>query len=219
MTGKSRFKTILKNYIAKFRLQSIDFNDWKNYFTSKVKELFPAFEADGILNKIDWEAWIHTPGLPPIKNDFSNIYQTEAELRVKDIFDQKPKEDFAEVFAGWNTNVKLVFLGIIKQNLDKFTEENYQYMRDTLKLHKLYNLEIKNIWYQIALNTKHSDVVSDVKVLLANIGRMKYIRPIFSSFAKLDREDAYNTFQANKNIYHPLAVRLIENDFKNLVKK
>jgi leukotriene-A4 hydrolase len=197
-------------------LQSIDYNDWKNYFTSKVKELFSASEADNILKKVDWDTWIYSPGLPPIKNDFSNKYQTEAESRVNDIFDQKPKDDFEKVFVNWNTNVKLVFLGMIKQNLNKLTEENYIFMRDTLNLHKLYNSEIKNIWYQIALNSKHSDVVPYVKAFLANIGRMKYIRPVYSSFAKLDKEDAYNTFQAYKNLYHPVAVRLIENDFKNL---
>lgn len=139
-----------------------------------------------------------TPGLPPVKNDFSNIYTTEAQQRASDIFNQQPKEDFAKVFGDWNTNVKLVFLGLIKNNLEKFTEENYQYMRDNLISDKSFNSEIKNIWYQIALNSKHSDVVPDVKVFLANIGRMKYIRPVYSSFGRLNKDDAYKTFQANK---------------------
>ena len=82
--------------------------------------------------------------------------------------------------------------------MDKFTEDNYNYMRDQLKLHDLYNSEIKNIWYQIAFNTKHSDVVPYAKTFLANIGRMKYIRPVYSSYARFDREDAYQTFQKNK---------------------
>ena len=179
-------------------MQSIDFNDWKNFFITKVKELFSSSEAENILKQVDWDTWIFTPGLPTIKNDFSNIFQIEAESRASDILNQKPKEDFPKVFEAWNTNVKLVFLGLIKKNLENFTEENYSYMRDTLNLHILYNSEIKNIWFQIALNSNHSDVVPFVKEFLANIGRMKYIRPVYASFAKLNKDDAYETFQANK---------------------
>jgi leukotriene-A4 hydrolase len=83
---------------------------------------------------------------------------------------------------------------MIAKNLDKFSDNNYVYLRDTVKLHTDFNMEIKNVWYQIALNTKHRDVIPNVIDFLGKIGRMKYVRPIYKAFALVDRNLAYETF-------------------------
>jgi leukotriene-A4 hydrolase len=192
--GKDKFKAILRSYIQKFRLQSIEYTDWKDHFISHVNSLFDKDTAKSILDKVDWDTWIFTPGFPVVENDFSNTFSTEAKSRLDDIFAQQPKEDFPALFNNWHTSVKLVFLNMIAKNLDKFTDNNYVYLRDTLKLHTDFNMEIKNVWYQIALNSKHRDVIPYAVDFLGKIGRMKYVRPLYKSFALVDRALAYETF-------------------------
>jgi leukotriene-A4 hydrolase len=219
LVGKKEFRKILRNYINKYRLQSIGTDDWKDFFINQVKTIFDAQKSTEILKKVDWDSWINKPGFPPISNDFSNVYLTEAKSRADDLLSNKIKEDFVTVFKSWHTNVKLVFLGIITNSIDKLSEESYIYLNDTLKLNTGYNFEVQNLWFQIALNSKHKDSITFVKEFLRSIGRMKYIRPIYQAFAKLDKEQAYQVFLENKHFYHPLAVRLIENDFKNIQNK
>jgi leukotriene-A4 hydrolase len=89
-------------------------------------------------------------------------------------------------------------LNKILDKVESLTENQYTYLRDTLGLHKGYNMEVSNLWYQIALLSRHSDVFPYVIDFLGQIGRMKYIRPIYFAFAKLDKQKAYGVFTQNK---------------------
>lgn len=194
LCGKDKFKIILRSYINKYRLQSIEYTDWQNHFTSQVNSLFDKDSASSILDKVDWDTWLFKPGFPPVENNFNNTYSNEAQSRLDDLFSEQVKEDFSGIFKNWHTSVKLVFLNMISKNLGKFSDNNYVYLRDTVKLHTDFNMEVKNVWYQIALNTNHRDVIPSVVDFLGKIGRMKYVRPIYKAFAKVDRNLAYETF-------------------------
>jgi len=56
------FLPFLRDYTSKYQLKSIDSNDFKaaliNYFTNvgKNKEI----------EEIDWNAWLYSPGMPPV---------------------------------------------------------------------------------------------------------------------------------------------------------
>ncbi len=184
----------MKSYISTFRLQSIEYTDWKNHFINEVNSRFDKESALNILKKVDWDTWIFTPGYPIVKNDFNNTYSTEAQIRLNDLFNGLTKDDFPQVFKDWLTTVKIVFLNLVATNLNKFSEENYVYFRDTLKLSTDYNMEIKNIWFQISLNTNHKDILPNIIDFLGKIGRMKYIRPIYKAFASVDKTQAYDVF-------------------------
>jgi leukotriene-A4 hydrolase len=194
LTGKDIFRQIMKSYISTFRLQSIEYTDWKNHFINEVNSRFDKESALNILKKVDWDTWIFTPGYPIVKNDFNNTYSTEAQIRLNDLFNGLTKDDFPQVFKDWLTTVKIVFLNLVATNLNKFSEENYVYFRDTLKLSTDYNMEIKNIWFQISLNTNHKDILPNIIDFLGKIGRMKYIRPIYKAFASVDKTQAYDVF-------------------------
>ena len=51
---------------------------------------------------------------------------------------------------------------------------------------------------------------------LGKFGRLKYLRPLYRSLYVRDKETALTTFEKWKSTYHPIAVRLIELDFKSL---
>ncbi len=179
-------------------MQSIEYTDWIDHFTSQVNSIFSAEKASDIMSKVDFDKWIFSPGYPIIKNNFTNLYLTEAENKYNELFEGKLNGKFVEEFKSWHTNVKIVFLNMIKGNSSKVTEEVYNYMKNTLKLDSGYNMEVLNIWYQIALATKHRDVIPFVTSFLGEIGRMKYIRPIYIKFAQLDKNEAVKVFNDNK---------------------
>jgi len=79
-----------------------------------------------------------------------------------------------------------------------FNDSLYNFLKDNFGLHSGYNSEVKNLWYQLALNTKHSDVIPFVEEFLGQIGRMKYIRPIYKAYGLLDKKAAIACFEKNK---------------------
>ena len=88
------------------------------------------------------------------------------------------------------------------ESKDLISDDIYSFMKEKLELHEGYNAEVENLWYQLALNTNHDDVIDPYVInFLSRNGRMKYIRPIYKSFARVNKQKAWDTFQKNKYIY------------------
>ena len=66
------------------------------------------------------------------------------------------------------------------------------------------------------LENNKLDYKNDLIKFLEKYGRMKYLRPLYRQWGAIDKPGAYACFVKNKNWYHPIAVRLIEMDFKKL---
>jgi leukotriene-A4 hydrolase len=208
------FPTLVQQYLKTFSPQSITYTEFIDFYISQVKLKFPD-KADEILSGIDWEKWINGTGNVATLYDFSNYWSIWAtECRDK-LFNNMLPKDFPMVFKGWFTDIKLLFLDLVISRLDKFKEEHYTYLRDALG-YKGYNMEVLSLWYQLSLMSKHTDAVEYITDFLGKTGRIKLIRPLYHYWALLDTQRAYNVFNANRKFYHPMAVRLIENDFNNL---
>ena len=76
-----------------------------------------------------------------------------------------------------------------------------------------YNDDVKAIWYEITMNKGLSDEIENVKNFLQTHGRLKYLKPLYFGWIKIDLESARAFFDENKYLYHPIARRLIQNKF------
>lgn len=74
------------------------------------------------------------------------------------------------------------------------------------------NVELKAAYYQIAMKAKDTSSYPGVAELLGNVGRMKFVRTLFRTLNKVDRELAVNTFEKNRDFYHPICRQLVEKD-------
>lgn len=50
--------------------------------------------------------------------------------------------------------------------------------------------------------------------LLGTVGRMKFVRPLYRALMKVDRKLAEETFEKNRNFYHPICRGMVEKDFQ-----
>jgi len=74
LVNKTNFQIILKEYINAFKFQSIDYLNFKDLFEKQVRILFTDEEkANTIINTVDWNSWILSPGLPVVKNAFRKL--------------------------------------------------------------------------------------------------------------------------------------------------
>lgn len=212
------FRKFLREYFTKYKYLSIDYYDFKNFFIEFINKEIPA-QAQSILSKIDWVNWFETPGFPKIQNDFSNKYATEAENNIILFYENQLDENFIDTFKNWHTIVKQYFLIKIKETDKELDEKQETLLSTTLNLKEGYNAEVNFEYFMIILT--HVKTISDeVKEKLIHFlglyGRLKYLRPLYIAFYKVDKQEAKDTFELYKSSYHPIAVRLIELDFKSL---
>jgi leukotriene-A4 hydrolase len=187
-----------------------------------VRSSFSTQQAEKILSQIYWEGWLYKPGYQPVINNFSmngyitigNKLTTDIAINIDDLLKGTITPDFATVFKNWHTIAKLEFISQVLRKIDLITDTQYVFLRDTLKLHSSYNMEISSLWYQIALLKRKADVNPYLVVFLSITGKLRFIRPLYKAWAEFDKETAYIFFNHSKIIYRSDVIKIIEDDFK-----
>ena len=212
--GEDIFKEIMSKYIDTFKYKSVDWTDFKKIYEDYVGDKFNKRKARQILNGIDWDKWVKEKGFPTYKMEFKSKYTDEVEDLIQQFLNGKenPKEAL-KIFRNWHTNVKLTFLDEIKKNIQNFNEDLILKIKKELNLVEEYNDDVKAIWYEITLDKELNDEIENIKNFLLTHGRLKYLKPLYYGWIKLDLESARAFFDENKYLYHPIARRLIQNKF------
>lgn len=122
--------------------------------------------------------------------------------------DYKPSPADIEAFTA---NQKLVFLSEV-QSGETLNAERSQLLGNTYQLTSSQNVELLAAYYQIALKAADTTCYEGVADLLGRVGRMKFVRPLFRGLNKVDRPLALETFNKNKDFYHPICRGMVEKD-------
>jgi leukotriene-A4 hydrolase len=62
------------------------------------------------------------------------------------------------------------------------------------------------------MKAKDTSAYAGVAALLGDVGRMKFVRTLFRTLNKVDRDLAVKTFEKNRDFYHPICRALLERD-------
>ena len=108
---------------------------------------------------------------------------------------------------------------MIKDTDKELEDGQLNILSKTLNLKEGYNAEVNFGYYMVVLlhgKTLDDEFKTAMVAFLGKFGRLKYFRPIYRSLYVRDKDTALNAFNKWKSSYHPIAVRLIELDFKSL---
>ena len=216
--GVDLFKLILRRYFTKFRFMSVSSDDFKEHLFQEIKDFFSEEQAKKIIDDIKWDEWLYKPGIPIIKNDFTNKYSVEVEKNVLLFFEEKLDDNFIQIFKNWYSNVKVYFLTNIlsDKRVDSLSDKNFDFLSKKLNLTKGYNAEITYRFFLIMLISHRENYINELIEFLGLYGRSSYLRPLYTQFYILDKSKAVETFNKYKDFYHPIAVSYILNDWKHL---
>lgn len=70
LIGEDNFQKVMQVYIDTYKLQSVNYYQFKNIYITTVNSLYSSDSAAKILNQIDWDSWINKPGYPIKSFDF-----------------------------------------------------------------------------------------------------------------------------------------------------
>ncbi|OOF92299.1 hypothetical protein ASPCADRAFT_152824 [Aspergillus carbonarius ITEM 5010] len=210
LVGKQKFDQFIPHYFTVFKGKSLDSYEFK----STLLDFFRSdAETSELLHALDWDTWFYAPGLPPKPQFDTSLVDVVYELSHKWKFlsetSFKPQRSDIE---GLSANQIVVFLEQILLLERPLTSGLSKLMGEVYGLAKSENIEVANLYFQVGLKAGDESVVGPTAELLGRIGRMKFVRPLFRSLQKVNRQVAVETFEKYKDFYHPICRGMVEKD-------
>jgi aminopeptidase N len=186
--GRPKFEQWLKTYLDKFRFGAITTEDFLAHFEAA---------HPGVLAKVNASEWLDGTGIPEIPRPRSEKVEAIERLGAT-----PPPADVAWTATEWNLYLESVPrpapLELCK-NLDA-------------RLTSSTNYDVLVAWLDLALQSRYTAVLPRVEEVVAAVGRMKFLRPLYTALAKNPetRETAARLYERLKPTYHPIAQAMVE---------
>ncbi|XP_026218140.1 leukotriene A-4 hydrolase [Anabas testudineus] len=212
MGGPEVFMGFVKSYIQLFAYSSVTTEDWKNYLFTYFKD-----KVD-ILNKVDWNAWMFTPGMPPVKPQYDTTL-ADACIALSQRWTKAKEQDlgsFTEYDVKSLSSHQLIeFLSLLLQETP-LPLTHVKKMQEVYGLNTCMNSEIRFRWLRLCVCAKWEEAVPLALKMATEQGRMKFTRPLFREVFNFEkyRKEAVRVFLAHRAAMHPVTAGLVAKDLK-----
>ncbi|KAK1166985.1 leukotriene A-4 hydrolase-like [Acipenser oxyrinchus oxyrinchus] len=210
--GPEVFMGFVKSYIQMFAYSSVTTDDWKNYLYTYFKD-----KVD-ILNKVDWNGWMHTPGMPPVKPQYDTTL-AEACIALSKRWIKASEADLSSFSAAdlqkLSSHQVIEFLALLLHE-DPIPLSHVKRMQEVYNLNAVKNSEIRFRWLRVCARAKWEEAVPLALQMATEQGRMKFTRPLFRELYVFDkyREQTVSTFLKCRSAMHPVTAMLVAKDLK-----
>lgn len=121
----------------------------------------------------------------------------------------------ADEFNSLTSDEKVKVLDCIETSETLFTER-VALMEQKYQLSASGNCEVRFSFLLIALKAKWSPILPKVLEFITEVGRMKYVKPIYKKLFSWEesRQQALDTFAKNEKFMHPITVIVVKSLLK-----
>ncbi|XP_077399426.1 leukotriene A-4 hydrolase [Vanacampus margaritifer] len=210
--GPEVFMGFVKSYIQMFAYRSVTTDQWKDFLFTYFKD-----KVD-VLNKVDWNAWMFTPGMPPVKP----LYDTtiaDACIALCHRWVQAKDQDlsgFSRSDVDKLSSHQLVeFLSLLLQE-EALPLSHVKKMQEVYDLNACMNSEVRFRWLRLCVRSRWEESIPAAFQMATEQGRMKFTRPLFKEVFNFEkhREEAVQVFLAHRAAMHPVTSGLVAKDLK-----
>jgi len=217
--GSQLFSPFIKAYISAFRYKTLDSADFQAFFT----EYFSAKGKAKAIEGIDWDLWLRGKGMPPSMRKVESAMISAAKaLLAKWTTEEKEKEiECAEGdVAGWSVDQLTMFLDDLLVWFEEAKVAKEVLRAREAQLKRVYgfaqstNVEVLFRMNLIALSVDDEEQYESVRGMLATIGRMKFVRPLYRALIENEerRKMAEECYEKAKMFYHPICAKMVGQD-------
>ena len=191
--GVEKFDAFVKKYIKHFGFTSIT--------TAQFEEFLEA-ELPGVAAQVDTKRWIHDVGLPDNAPVFASARLEKLESLARG-WESGTRPDVQEAKA-WTPEDWQIFLQALPKEL---SHADCAWLDKNFELTGQGNSEILSNWLVIAVNSGYEPSFERAAAMVAEVGRMKYLKPLYTALhaGEKTRALAAETFAAHAAGYHPIA--------------
>lgn len=193
VVGREAFSRWLRSYLDAFRFGAITTEE----FEAHIEAALP-----GALAKTNTRAWLDGEGLPPTA---ATLRSTRLDA-IEALHGAVPEP---AVTAAWSPTEWALYIESVPRPAPEATcralDERYRLTAST-------NHDVLVPWLTLALKSGYLAVTTRVEQVLASVGRMKYLRPLFTALGAdpRTRELAVAMFAKHRDAYHPIARQMVE---------
>ena len=188
-----------------------------------VKQKYDKPTSDALLARIDWVAWIQTPGGNPPNSglDFNTPDGTEFSTMADTYINnggEKSPDDIDNYKTTVISNLKVIFHSQLINRQNDLTTKILTKVDSDLNVTNDSNPEIGQRWFPLCISKNYQPCFSAAHAYVSKIGRQKYIIPVYQALVHSGyRNLAYQWFNENKSFYHPITTLRIKNLILNTV--
>ena len=201
--GRDAFDEWLRRWLTTYRFTAATTED----FTAHFEWIFP-----GVLAAVDAPAWLDGPGLPPASRPPTSdrLDAIERVAAAMPAIDRPggaiPTEDEVET---WSAIEWQIFLEHLPRPLPLAA---IRALDDRFALTARGNHDILVPWLVLAIDAGDATVLPRVEQVLTTVGRMKYLRPLYTALAAAPatRALAHSIYARARDHYHPIARALVD---------
>lgn len=210
--GSDVFMGFIKAYIQRFAFNSVTTDDWKQFLYSYFED-----KAD-VLNKVDWNAWFYTPGMPPLHLKFDSTL-ADACIALCHRWSKAKESDLSSFSAAdikeMSSHQLIEFLALLLLE-DPLPLTHVQRMQAVYNFNAINNAEIRFRWLRLCLQARWDDAVPLAIKMATEQGRMKFTRPLFRDLYNFTKfcDEAVSTYKKHKPNMHPITAMLVGKDVK-----
>ena len=219
LVGKDKWDKFIPHYFTTFKQRSVDSYEFKATLLSFFESDNDTFKK---LSDVEWDTWFYKPGYPP-KPDFDteladmcyNLAEKWEALNTGTTSFKPSKKDIESFTASQN----VVFLERLQLLPKPLSPELVDLMGETYAFARSKNVELVSRFLVLGLQARAESVYEPTAQLLGQVGRMKFVRPMFRELMKCDMDLARKTFEKNKDFYHPICRGMVEKQFESAKNK
>ncbi|HEY5922259.1 MAG TPA: M1 family metallopeptidase [Kofleriaceae bacterium] len=191
--GRDAFARWLKSYLTAFRFGAITTDD----FEAHIEAALP-----GALAKVNARAWIDGEGVPPTAH-------AHVSTRLDAIEALRGAVPAREQSAAWTAIEWALYLESVPRPAPEATCRT---LDEQFQLTASKNYDVLVPWLTLALKSGYTAVVPRVQQVLGHVGRMKYLRPLYTALAAnpATRDVATATYAQHAASYHPIARQMVD---------
>lgn len=211
--GDEKMNGFLRDYFARFRVGTIDSEQFRAFFCDYFKD-------SPRLGEVDWDAWLYKPGYPPVVPEFdTSLSRVATELAAAVVAGKAP----GATVDGWSANQTVVFLEAVVALVEgdkavaAAAAPHLDEMDGRVGFTASKNAEIRHRWYQAAIRCGLSRVYPAAAEFISEQGRMKFTRTLYRDLfngGDEARKIALDTFKATCDALHPICRKMVERDLK-----
>ena len=190
--GREAFDVLLKRWLHKHRFGAVNTDDFIAHFEQA---------SPGLLAKVNAMNWIDQPGIPA---DAPRAKSARLDA-VKAIAGTVPE---ASAVSGWSVIEWQLFLEWSPRSL---SAAQLATLDERFKFSSAQNTEVHVAWLVLALQSGSERVLPQVEAFVGRVGRMKYLKPLFSALhgRATTKALAKKLFEQNSARFHPIARQVI----------
>lgn len=202
--GPEKFEPFLRKYFETYKYKSLTTDEFVSFFKSEFSETKD-------IEDIDWNTWLYAPGMPPTIPTYNQNYAFECDKFIKNVIDNFNISE--ENISSLTSEQKIYILQKLLE-VNPLPIEKLEKLEELLQLNNVENSELKFRWLRISLKSHWSKKIEPALKWVTDIGRMKFIRPIYKDLYgwELSREEAIENFQENRKKMMHVAAYTIAQD-------